>query len=534
MATVLVIDDERNDFEEVKQVLGNEWKLLYAEDGENGLRLVKTHDDISVVLLDIRMPPKLGNYEDREGILVLREIRKLRVDLAVIMLTQISDENIKRTAVVELGAYDFITKPLRKDSEELIRSLVRAAIHNTQLRRSLRVRDQIAEPSAPCTHPGLIGESRHMQTVYETAAKVAKTDCTVLLVGETGSGKTTTAEMIHQLSERRNGPFIRIDVYEIPGTLIETELFGYLKGAFTDATKNKPGRLEGANGGTLFLDNITELSLEMQAKLLHFLEGKKFIPVGGTEDDGKEVDVRFIIAAPPEIDDLLAEGKFHDNLFYRINVVRIVLPPLRDRKEDIPALAKYFLGKITNEGKVKLSKVPVIDPSAMEVLRNYSYPGNVRELEGVLEAACVNLVGEKDLIIKPEHLPEELRSATDKTSCHFNLMPSTDPLWEAIKEGQTPHWEPENAQLYRSGKPYPWNDFVRLYGELAFKRILDRAEAEVRSSGVKPNIRVVGRRLGLLPSEPPQNDDAAKQLDEDAFNAFRKFVKSITARLNER
>ena len=339
-----------------------------------------------VVVTDLRMP-------GMDGIELLERIKAESPDTEVIVITAYGTV---RTAVraMKLGAYEYLTKPF--DNEELllllerIRRMREVMEENVRLRRRLEERYRLED---------MVGKGHKMQEVFRLIRTVASSDSTVLLQGETGTGKELAAHAIHELSPRRNGPFVKVSCAALSRELLESELFGHVKGAFTSAVKDKPGKFELADGGTIFLDEVDDIPLELQVKLLRVLQEREFERVGGTRTI--RVDVRVIAATKVDLLERVRRGLFREDLYYRLNVVPIRLPPLRERKEDVPLLMEHFLRKLGAEGRIEMT------PEAMKLLMDYDWPGNVRELENLVERLVVVGAGPK---VGPEDLPPEIRS----------------------------------------------------------------------------------------------------------------------------
>ena len=339
-----------------------------------------------VVVTDLRMP-------GMDGIELLERIKAESPDTEVIVITAYGTV---RTAVraMKLGAYEYLTKPF--DNEELllllerIRRMREVMEENVRLRRRLEERYRLED---------MVGKSHKMQKVFRLIRTVASSDSTVLLQGETGTGKELAAHAIHELSPRRDGPFVKVSCAALSRELLESELFGHVRGAFTSAIKDKPGKFELADGGTIFLDEVDDIPLELQVKLLRVLQEREFERVGGTMTI--RVDVRVIAATKVDLLERVRRGLFREDLYYRLNVVPIRLPPLRERKEDVPLLMEHFLRKLGAEGRIEMT------PEAMKLLMDYDWPGNVRELENLVERLVVVGAGPK---VGPEDLPPEIRS----------------------------------------------------------------------------------------------------------------------------
>ncbi len=364
---VLIVDDEPN----LRKILSAQltrdgYDALTAEDGEQGLHLLREHH-IDLVITDLKMPKV-------DGMTLLKRALEIEPELPVVLITA---HGTIDTAVEALkrGAFDFVTKPFDKDE---VRQIVAKALKT----RELRGADATPAPSG--ARFGIIGTSTGISELYAILERVADTPTTVLITGESGTGKELVARALHEHSSRKDKPFIKVNCAAIPKELIESELFGYERGAFTGAVASKPGRFELANGGTLFLDEIGEIPIEMQVKLLRALQESEFERVGGIKTI--RVDVRLVAATNRDLKKLISAGTFREDLFYRLNVVPIRLPALRERTSDIPLLADHFLKKF-NERLRK--KVEGVDADASEVLVAYPWPGNIRELENVIERAVL-------------------------------------------------------------------------------------------------------------------------------------------------
>ena len=370
-ATILVVDDEPL----IRWSLGERLKsdgyhVLEAETGAAAIERI--HDGVDLVILDYRLP-------DTDGLTVLREIKKYDPDILVILLT--SFVNVE-TAVdaMRLGAFHFANKPFNLD--EISATVVRA-LETTRLRRE--VRELRANEARPYSLKRIVGPSKTMTELRAMVAKVAASPAsTVLLTGESGTGKDLVAKVIHYASDRASRPFMNITCSALPEHLLESELFGHERGAFTDARMQKRGLLESADGGTVFLDEISEMVPALQAKLLRFLEEKSFKRVGGAGDI--RVDVRVIAATNRKLDEEVARGRFRADLFYRLNVLPIPLPALREHTEDVPVLAEFFIDTFNGEFKKRLQG---LTPAAASMLQSYGWPGNVRELRNVVERAML-------------------------------------------------------------------------------------------------------------------------------------------------
>ena len=388
---ILIADDEAN----LRRVLGAQlardgYEVLLAEDGEQALALIKEHH-VDVVITDLKMP-KL------DGLGLLKRLAKDEPGLPVILITA---HGTVDTAVEALkaGAFDYVTKPF--DRAEF-RAVVDKAARTSEL-GSREVVPETLAPGSPETKGRfrLIGNDPAMVEVYTIVDRVAGTPSTVLITGESGTGKELIARAVHENSPRKDKPFIRVNCAAIPRDLLESELFGYEKGAFTGAVTSKPGRFELAHGGTLFLDEIGEISVEMQVKLLRAIQEQEFERVGGIKTI--QVDVRLVAATNSTLLDKIKEGKFREDLYYRLNVVQVRLPPLRERKGDIPLLVEHFLARFRE--RLGKPKVQSVGPEAMELLLGYGWPGNIRELENVIERCTLFCDGDR---VEKTDLPPDL------------------------------------------------------------------------------------------------------------------------------
>ncbi len=381
--SVLIVDDEVGTRESIKMILKHDYEVFLAKDAEEAFLQIKEHSP-DVILLDIILP-------DIDGLKVLEKIKGSDPDVIVIMIT--ATKTVK-TAVeaMKLGAYDYVTKPF--DIDEL-RLIINRALSNQALEKEVKYLRQEIDKSF--NFGNIIGKSGAMENIFKVVRQIADSKSTVLVMGESGTGKELIARAIHYNGNRKNYPFVTINCAAIPETLIESELFGHERGAFTNAIEKKLGRFEIAHHGTLFLDEIGELSLNTQAKILRFLEEKEFNRVGGSKTI--KVDVRLITATNRDLNQLLKKGEFREDLYYRINVVPIIMPPLREKKEDILVLLDHFIKKFNTENN---KKVKGVSKEALELMMNYDWPGNVRELENLIERV-INLTSNE--YIQPNELP---------------------------------------------------------------------------------------------------------------------------------
>jgi DNA-binding NtrC family response regulator len=369
--SILIIDDEAEIRESLQTLLEMEgYEVETAVDGQDGL-LHLGERPFDLVLLDLALP-------DRNGMEVLQEIRARDLQLSVIMITAYGTvDNAVRA--MQSGATNFIQKPW--DNEKLLAD-VRAAVgrrraeeENEQLKRALKQRYNF---------DNIVGKSEPMLKIFDLVAQVAPSRSTVLIQGESGTGKELIAKAIHSSSQRKDRPFVPVNTGSMPADLLESTLFGHVKGAFTSAIAAKKGLFEVADGGTIFLDEIGTMSVETQAKILRVLQDKKFMHLGGVQEIS--VDVRVIAATNIDLKTLVQEGRFREDLFYRLNVITIDLPPLRSRVEDVPLLVSHFLARFASENNKPLRQ---ISPEALRPIMDYGWPGNVRELENVIERAVV-------------------------------------------------------------------------------------------------------------------------------------------------
>jgi DNA-binding NtrC family response regulator len=398
---VLVVEDEELKRRTVVDALADAgYEVRGTGDGTEGFQLIR--DEFwDVALVDIKLP-------GMDGLTILSKARKVRPETSVVMMTAFGSV---ATAVeaMKTGAYDFLTKPFTTD--ELLLKLDRLfeyrakSSENAALRRALE--------SEYAFH-SMVGRSRAMRRLFEQICVIADSDATVLVVGETGTGKELVAETIHYSSPRREGPLVKVSCVALRESLIESELFGHEKGAFSGAIRTRPGRFELAVGGTLFLDEVDDVPLSVQPKLLRVLQSREFERVGGERTI--RADVRVVAATKQDIPQLIAQGRFREDLYYRLNTVTLRLPPLRERKDEIPLLVGHFVKKYDRVEGREFSE------AALDVMRRYSWPGNIRELEHIVEAA---LVMTKDEVIEPRHLPREF---LETISLH------TSPARVALKE----------------------------------------------------------------------------------------------------
>jgi DNA-binding NtrC family response regulator len=385
--SILIVDDEEDILNVLKLILTKEgYQVDTALDGKQALQLFRKNS-YDIVLTDLKMP-------EIDGMELLERIKEIRPETEVLIMTAYASVD-SAVLAMKKGAADYIVKPFL--NEDVKMRIARVAEH-IKLKRDVEVLKQQISQKFEALH--FLGNSPQVQQILSLIEQVAPTKSNVLILGESGTGKSLVAELIHKNSPRRDGPFISINCAAIPETLLEAELFGYKKGAFTGAVADKKGLIELANGGTLFLDEIGDLPLGLQAKLLKFLETYEFIPLGDVQK--KKVDIRLISATNKNLEELIEEGKFREDLYYRLSVIEIKIPPLRERKEDIPVLVYYFLEQASKQHN---KKIKGITNEALSYLLNYDWPGNIRELRNVIERAVILA---RDEYILPHDLPEKI------------------------------------------------------------------------------------------------------------------------------
>ncbi|UCF58211.1 MAG: sigma-54-dependent Fis family transcriptional regulator [Deltaproteobacteria bacterium] len=389
---VLIVDDEEN-MRHMLQVMLNKagYVAETAADGAQGLDLM-SKKDFDFILCDLKMP-------NMDGMTFLKKSRGGHPEQTFIMMSAYGTIDTALDAI-KIGAYDYISKPFKQD--EVLLTLKKAEERERLKQENLRLQDKIKKIEQKYSFGNIVARSEAMALVFDLVQKVADHKTTVLITGESGTGKELIAKAIHSNGSRASALMVSINCGGIPETLLESELFGYKKGAFTDAIKDKPGRFEEADGGTIFLDEIGELPLALQVKLLRVLQEEEITPLGST--GSKKINVRVIAATSKDLQWEVEEGRFREDLFYRINVMKIHLPPLRERRGDIPLLVGYFIDLFNK----KLEKnIEGLSSEAMPILMGYSWPGNIRELENVMERAV--LLG-KGRWITPADLPQSITS----------------------------------------------------------------------------------------------------------------------------
>ncbi|MBM4330562.1 MAG: sigma-54-dependent Fis family transcriptional regulator [Deltaproteobacteria bacterium] len=412
MATtkILVVDDEEIVCLSCYRILKEEgYEVQTCLSAREGLQLL-AEDHFDLAIVDLKMP-------GMDGLELLQAIKVDHPHIPVIMITGFSTVE-SAVEAMKAGAYDYLPKPFTPDQVALV---VKKALDNrSMMLENLYLRGEL---QSKYRFENIVGSSQKMQDLYRLIARVAPTNSTVLITGESGTGKELIARALHYNSLRKDRQFIPVDCAVLSENLLESELFGHVKGSFTGAIVTKPGLFEVADGGTLFLDEIGNISLAMQSKLLRFIQEREFTPVGGTKMT--KVDIRLIAATNKDLMEKIKEGTFREDLFYRLNIVPIHLPPLRERAEDIPLLAQHFLQKYRQEMGRALKK---ISPAAAEMLMRYSWPGNVRELENIMERVIIMTDEE---LIQPRHLPLSLQESPEGIS--LNIPKTSEELKDLKK-----------------------------------------------------------------------------------------------------
>ncbi len=399
-ARILVVDDNKGARESLEEILEDDFDVECVEDGPSALDRI-SKDEFDIVLLDLVMPKM-------DGIETLKRIKAYDQSIDVIMISA-TDRAQEATNSIKSGAYDYLTKPF---DTEVIFNIIERVMQKRSLEQEVRyLRSEVENKSG---YNQIISQSRSMKAVFALIEKVALTSSSVLITGESGTGKELVSRAIHNKSTRVKKPFVAINCAAIPPELIESELFGHEKGAFTGAYNRGVGKFEFADGGTVFLDEISNLKIELQAKLLRFLQEHEFTRVGSHRTI--KVDVRMIAATNIQLKKMVRQNRFREDLYYRLNVIPIQLPPLRSRKGDIPILTTYFIEKFNHRLN---EKILGITPAAMTVLRDYHWPGNIRELENLIERLIV--LKSDGLFIDEKDLPFDLLLGDDFLKDKKNL-----------------------------------------------------------------------------------------------------------------
>lgn len=413
MDTILVVDDEKN-FRRILEELFKEegYEVLTAENGQDALEVFK-QSDVDLILTDMKMPVM-------DGMHLLEAVKQIDPQLPVIMMTAHGTVD-KAVEAMQKGAYTYVLKPF--DNDQLMLYAGKAAATFQVVRENRCLRQDLAHTYS---FDNIIGKSKAMQDIFAMIGKVAPSGATVLIEGESGTGKELVAKAIHYNSPRRDKPFVAVNCSALSESLLESELFGHEKGAFTGAVSTRKGRFELAHGGTLFLDEIGEISHNIQVKLLRVLEERTFERVGGATPIS--VDIRVITATNKNLQNETAEGRFREDLYYRLNVVHLQLPPLRERKEDLKFLVQNFIQKLEQTDR----EIPVqgIDSEVERLFYQYSWPGNVRELEHVMEHALIFASGE---LITVDDMPNTFRNNID-TSIHLDKIPGNASLPDVLEQ----------------------------------------------------------------------------------------------------
>ncbi len=456
---ILVIDDEAVLREGIKQTLCLEgYQVEVAPDGKTGLSKLQK-DDFQVVVSDLKMP-------GMHGIEVLKAIRVLQPDVPVIIITGYATVD-SAVEAMKNGAFDYLTKPFLP---EHITEKVDSAVRQRSLTISTLPEEEEELEEQLCE--SFVGRSKQMQKVYHRILQVAPTNSTVLITGESGTGKELAAREIHNNSHRKDQPFVAVDCNSLPENLLESELFGHVKGSFTGATQTKPGLFSVASGGTLFLDEISNISMTTQAKLLRVLQQREVTPIGGTK--ATSIDIRLIAATNKGLEEMVEEGTFRDDLYFRLNIIPVDLPPLRDRQGDASLLINFFMKKFAEEvGK----DIKGLTPEARIALEGYNFPGNVRELENIIERAVVLAQGEQ---ICREDL--ELRTSDEDSLNEISIPLNTEELKENKRLARERAVEPvEKAFVYAALERNNWN--------------ITKAAEE--TGMLRPNFQAMLKKLGV-------------------------------------
>jgi DNA-binding NtrC family response regulator len=439
--TILVVDDELGARQSLEVILEDDYRVLSAESGQKALEVLQ-REPVNLVLLDVNMP-------DMDGLEVLRRIREQDEELDVIMISAL---NLARKAVdsIRLGAYDYITKPYEPED---ILSTVHRAISKQKLHRELDFLRREVETVQGFDQ--IISQNKKMLEIFELIKKVAFTTTNVLVTGESGTGKELVARSIHRQGNRKANPFVAINCAAIPSELMESEMFGHERGAFTGAHTRTIGKFEHANGGTLFLDEISALRTDLQAKLLRVLQEREIERIGSNKPI--KIDIRVISATNNNLEEAVSKEKFRQDLYFRLNVVPISIPPLRERREDIPLLARHFLNKFNIAFN---KKIPGFSEKALDALSRYDWPGNIRELENLVERIVVLSKGNDQ--IELENIPVEIlmslgRNIKDKSLTKAGLIKGREEFEKRLILNilETTRWnQTETAKILKISRNY--------------------------------------------------------------------------------
>ena len=466
---LLVVDDEEVIREGMRRILEAEgYHVTNSASGRTAIEKIQERD-FDVVITDLKMP-------GMDGMEVLKAIKILQPEVPVVIITGYSTVDTAVEAMKN-GAFDYIAKPFTSDL--IIDKVQKAIDHKTLAMEGFSVKKVM---SAGHGFDGFIGESIEMQKVYRRIMQVSPTDSTVLITGESGTGKELVARAIHKNSPRYDHSFVAVDCSSLPETLLESELFGHVKGSFTGAIHSKTGLFKVADGGTLFLDEISNISLATQSKLLRVIQERVLTPIGDTRP--VPIDIRLVVATNINLRALVDKGSFREDLFFRINVIPVNLPPLKDRKGDLPLLIHHFLRKFS--GEVGNKEVRGLAPDAMAVLEGYSFPGNVRELENIIERAVVLCEGD---VIQKVNL--ELRSAEEERVLDSDIVPlSLEELKETKKQIRERAVEPiEKAFVLNALKRNNWNV----------------SQAAEETGMLRPNFHALLKKLGISVRDEQNN-----------------------------
>ncbi len=457
--TILVVDDDDSVLRACDRLFRQEgFDVVITAEPERALDLIESRE-VDAALVDVRMP-------SIDGLQLLKVLQRKAPDVTVLLMTGYADINTAVEAV-KSGAFDFLTKPFENPDEVILR--LDKAIEHRRLLRKTRVLEREVEERYRFSN--IIGHSPKLQEVFRLIEKVAPRDSSVLIEGESGTGKELVARSIHFNSNRRDRPFVTLNCSAISENLFESELFGHEKGSFTGAIQRKRGLFEEAHQGTIFLDEIGEVPLSVQPKLLRVLQEGEIRRVGGNEQ--LKVDVRVIAATNRNLQEMVREGQFREDLYYRLNVIHVPLPPLRERREDIPLLVRHFLDKYSSRDDVK-----TISVEALRIMEGYSWPGNIRELENIIERAVVL---EEGHVISIDALPAHLLENVE---------------WAGLK-GSAPLDKP-----YREAKQIFMDQFDQAYGSFMLERAHGNVTLAADLAGMdRSNFRKVLRRAGLTPRD---------------------------------
>jgi DNA-binding NtrC family response regulator len=461
---ILVVDDEMIVCESCKRILEEDgYEVETALGGMEAFEKMK-ENPFDIVITDLKMP-------GIDGMEVLRTFRREYPDAIIIMITGFSTVETAVEAM-KLGAFDYISKPFTPDEVSIV--VKKAIEQKSLLLENIYLRQELQEKYG---FHNIVGKSKKMQEIYRIIAKVAMTDSTVLIFGQSGTGKELIARAIHFNSQRREKQFVPVDCAVLSENLLESELFGHVRGSFTGAVTTKPGLFEVADGGTVFLDEVGNISLAIQAKLLRVLQEREFTPVGGTK--AKKVDIRLIAATNKDLEKMIKESSFREDLYYRLNIVPIYLPTLKERQEDIPLLSIHFLKKYAEEiGKT----IKGFTPESMGKLMKYPWPGNVRELENVIERTVVMMENEE--MVRGEHL---ILPGQQEKEGLGNLIPMTSEELKELKKvaREKAVEEIEKAFILNALERHQWN--------------VTRAAEEVGM--LRPNFQALMRKYNLRARE---------------------------------